>query len=139
MRDLWWTKWHWGKFTPSTSVFLTNHYSTKFSILIITRGKYNMRIAGLRAEWTQLDSNPHFSNKKNYGDAYNPIFDVVLNYELRQRNYKTSQPAVPRQAPPRKHLHCQTAHSMQFSSQYNGIQSNLIISPPCPTPFLMHL
>jgi hypothetical protein len=36
--DLWWTVWHWGRFSPRTSVSPSNHHSTKFSILIITRG-----------------------------------------------------------------------------------------------------
>jgi hypothetical protein len=39
-------------------------------------------------------------------DAYNPIFDAILNYELWQRNYTAilsySQHAVPLQAPQRK-------------------------------------
>jgi hypothetical protein len=57
--DLWWTKWHWGRFFfPSTSISPANHHSTKFPILIITRGKFNRRIGGRRAEWTQMDSTP---------------------------------------------------------------------------------
>jgi hypothetical protein len=35
MRDLWWTKWHWGKFSSSTSVSPANSYSTDYSIFII--------------------------------------------------------------------------------------------------------
>jgi hypothetical protein len=31
--DLWWTKWCWGRFSPSTSVFPANIHPTKFSIL----------------------------------------------------------------------------------------------------------
>jgi hypothetical protein len=30
MRDLRWTKWHWGRFSPSTSVSPANLHSTKF-------------------------------------------------------------------------------------------------------------
>jgi hypothetical protein len=56
--DLWWTEWHWGRFSPGTSVYPANHHSTKFSI-IITRGTYNRPIGGQHAEWTQLDSTPH--------------------------------------------------------------------------------
>jgi hypothetical protein len=37
MWGLWWTKRHWGRFFPSTSVSPANH-STDFSIIIITRG-----------------------------------------------------------------------------------------------------
>jgi hypothetical protein len=52
---MWWTKRHWGKFSPSTSVSPANH-STNFSIIIITRGWQNRPISGRSAEWTQLDS-----------------------------------------------------------------------------------
>jgi hypothetical protein len=42
-----------GFFSPSTSFFPANYHSTNFSI-IITRGR--------SAEWTQLDSTPHYTN-----------------------------------------------------------------------------
>jgi hypothetical protein len=61
---LWWTKRHWGRFPPSTSVSPANHHSTNFSIIIITRGWHNRPTGGRSAEWTQLDSNPHYTNKK---------------------------------------------------------------------------
>jgi hypothetical protein len=35
MWDLWWTKWHWGRFSPSTSVSPANSPSTDYSTLII--------------------------------------------------------------------------------------------------------
>jgi hypothetical protein len=44
MWDLWWTKWHWGRFSPSTSVSPANPHSTDCStviIIIIIRGWYN--------------------------------------------------------------------------------------------------
>jgi hypothetical protein len=34
--DLWWTKWLWNRFSPSTSVSPANLHSTNFSIIIIT-------------------------------------------------------------------------------------------------------
>jgi hypothetical protein len=34
MWDLWWTKWHWGRFSPTTTIFSANH-STDCSTLII--------------------------------------------------------------------------------------------------------
>jgi hypothetical protein len=61
---LWWTKRHWGRFSPSTSVSLANH-STNFSIIIITRGWHNRPVGSLSAEWTQLDSTPTIPIKKN--------------------------------------------------------------------------
>jgi hypothetical protein len=38
MWGLWWTKWHWGSFSPSTSDSPANHHSTSFSIIITTWG-----------------------------------------------------------------------------------------------------
>jgi hypothetical protein len=58
MWTLWQTKWHWGRFSPSTSVSLDNHHSTNFSIIIIIRGCHNRPTGGRSAEWTQLDYNP---------------------------------------------------------------------------------
>jgi hypothetical protein len=34
--DLWWTKWRWGRFSPSTSVFPANLHSTNFSTITLT-------------------------------------------------------------------------------------------------------
>jgi hypothetical protein len=62
MWGLWWTKRHWGRFSPSTSVSSANH-STDFSI-IITRGWHKRPIGGRSAEWTQLDSTPPHYTKK---------------------------------------------------------------------------
>jgi hypothetical protein len=36
MWDLWWTKWSWGRFSPSTSVSPANLHSTNFSTITIT-------------------------------------------------------------------------------------------------------
>jgi hypothetical protein len=36
MWDLWWTKWRWGRFSPSTSVSPANLPSTNFSTITIT-------------------------------------------------------------------------------------------------------
>jgi hypothetical protein len=38
MRDLWWVKWQWGRFPPSTSVSLANSHSTKCYIFIYHTG-----------------------------------------------------------------------------------------------------
>jgi hypothetical protein len=67
MWGLWWTKRYWGRFSPSTSVSPANLHSTNFSIIIITRRLRNRAIGGRSAEWTQLDSTPHYTNlKKKY-------------------------------------------------------------------------
>jgi hypothetical protein len=63
MWDLWWTKRHWGMFSPSTSVSPANH-STKFSIIIITWGWHNRPNSGLSAKWTQLTPPHHYTNLK---------------------------------------------------------------------------
>jgi hypothetical protein len=47
-----------GRFSPSTSVSPANLHSTKFSIIIITQGRYNRSFSGRRAEWTQLGLHP---------------------------------------------------------------------------------
>jgi hypothetical protein len=76
---LWWTKRHWGRFSPSTSVSPANHHSTKFSILIITRGWQNRPIGGRNAEWAQLDSTiPLYQLKKiKHRDNF-----TARNYEI---------------------------------------------------------
>jgi hypothetical protein len=56
--DLLWTKWRWGRFSPSTSVSPANLHSTKFSIITITRGRYNRPFSGRRSEWTQFGLHP---------------------------------------------------------------------------------
>jgi hypothetical protein len=66
MWDLWWTKWHWGRFSPSTSVS-----PAKFSILIMTRGRYNRPIGGRRASGLHT---PLFELKKS---TVNFITEVV--------------------------------------------------------------
>jgi hypothetical protein len=63
MWGLWWTKWHWDRLSPSTSVSPAN-YSTNSSIIIITRVWHNRPISGRSAEWIQLDSTPHYTNLK---------------------------------------------------------------------------
>jgi hypothetical protein len=35
MWDLWWTKWHWGRISQSSSVALANHSSDCSSFIII--------------------------------------------------------------------------------------------------------
>jgi hypothetical protein len=58
---LWWTKWRRGRFSPSTSVSPAIH-STKFSILTITRGRYNRTVSG-----PSLDSTSHYANLHEHG------------------------------------------------------------------------
>jgi hypothetical protein len=43
-----------GRCPPSTSVSPANLHSTKFSIITITRGRYNRSFTGRRPEWTHF-------------------------------------------------------------------------------------
>jgi hypothetical protein len=56
MWDLWWTKWHGGRFSPSTLVSPANSHSTTYStliiiIIIIIRGWYNKQNGGTTCKW----------------------------------------------------------------------------------------
>jgi hypothetical protein len=61
----WWTKRHEGRFSSGNSVSLANQHSTNFSIIIITRGWHSRPIGGRSAEWTKLDSTPHYTNLRS--------------------------------------------------------------------------
>jgi hypothetical protein len=61
--DLWWTKWRWGTFSPSTSVSPANIYCIKFSIIIITRGRYNRPVVAVVPSGPNMDSTTHYSKK----------------------------------------------------------------------------
>ena len=39
MWDLWWTKWHWDRFSPSTSVFPCQFHSTGAPLLVKIKKK----------------------------------------------------------------------------------------------------
>jgi hypothetical protein len=77
MWGLWWTKRHCGRFSPSTSVSLANH-STNFSIIITTRGWHNRPISGRSAEWTQLNSNPHYTKST----ALQPLWNLAAFFQF---------------------------------------------------------
>jgi hypothetical protein len=60
MWDLWCRKWHWGRFSPSTSVSPANNAPHSSSSSVIW-GWYNRLVSGRRPKWTQ--SHPTKSNK----------------------------------------------------------------------------
>jgi hypothetical protein len=64
--DLWWTKWRWSRFSPSSSVSPVNHYSTVVILHPhITRGRHNRTVNGRGAGWTQCGPHPPlYANKK---------------------------------------------------------------------------
>jgi hypothetical protein len=64
MQDMWWTKWHWGRFPSSTPVFPANSHSTDYSTIIII---YHLGLVQQAKQWPQyqVDSvSPHKKNKK---------------------------------------------------------------------------
>jgi hypothetical protein len=63
MWGLWWTKWHWDRFSPSTSVSPAIH-STNFSIIIFTGGWHSRPIGGRSAGWTQWTPSPTIPIRK---------------------------------------------------------------------------
>jgi hypothetical protein len=81
MWGLRWTKRHWGRFSPSTSVSPANQ-STNFSIIIITQGWHNTPIGGRSAEWTQLDSTPHYTNLKEKAKRNTSMKHVKVKLSL---------------------------------------------------------
>jgi hypothetical protein len=60
MWDLWWTKWPWGRFSPSTSVSPANSHSTECSIDIII---YHLGLVQYAKQWSQYQV-PHEENNR---------------------------------------------------------------------------
>jgi hypothetical protein len=105
MWGLWWTKRHWGRFSPSILVSPANH-STDFSIIIITRGWHNRPIGGRSAEWI-LDSTPHYTNLK-----LNFKLQLTPQYIRHIKNVFLTQPAT--YAPHNKILSKFNYHMAEF-------------------------
>jgi hypothetical protein len=65
MRDLWWTKWHWDRFPPSTSVSFANSQSTLCSTLIYHPGlvRYYRPRSDQSIKWTQSHPTPRTTTK----------------------------------------------------------------------------
>jgi hypothetical protein len=93
---LWWTKRHWGRFSPSTPVSPANHHSTNFSI-IITRGWHNTPIGGRSAEWTQMDPLPNYTTlKKIYSNfLFSEITGIVGFSECYCRGHDSPNATIP--------------------------------------------
>jgi hypothetical protein len=84
--DLWWTKWHWGRFSPSTTASPANLHSTKFSILTITRGKYNRPEVADVPSGPSFDSTPHYANFRQKKIPHNVIQRIKV--EKTRNQYK---------------------------------------------------
>jgi hypothetical protein len=77
MCDLWWAKWHWGRFSASTSVSPANLYSTNCSTITIIWGWYN------RPVMAALPSGLSLTIKKNIQNFLRKTH-VFLMYHLSQ-------------------------------------------------------
>jgi hypothetical protein len=84
MWDLWWTKRHGDRFSPSTSVSPANHY-TNFSIIIITGGWHNRPNSRRSDERSELDSTHPYQFKKVYKKGTVEIDSYVLNIATLER------------------------------------------------------
>jgi hypothetical protein len=83
MWGLWWTKGHWGRFSPSTSVSLADHHSTNFFIIIITIG---LLVAALPRgpNWTP-PSLYQLKNTSSGGGGFLSAGKSVLSYSVTAR------------------------------------------------------
>jgi hypothetical protein len=61
-------------------LLVTNHHSTKFSIIIINRGWHDRSIGGRNAEWTQLHSAPHYTNLKEKSHPNRTTGKIIILY-----------------------------------------------------------
>jgi hypothetical protein len=69
MWDLWWTKWHWGRFSPSTSVSPANSHSPnapQHHHISSGAGTVGQTVAAVPTKWTQS----HPMRKINNGDDF---------------------------------------------------------------------
>jgi hypothetical protein len=76
MWHLWWTKWRWGRFSPSTSVSPANLYSTNFSTITIIYhlGWYNRPVVAAVPSGLSLTPLTLIKNKKNKNrEAYKTV------------------------------------------------------------------
>jgi hypothetical protein len=76
---LWWTKWLWSRFSPSTSVSYANLYFTKFSMITISRGRYHRPLSGQRAEWTQYALHPLTMRIKKKINQNTVRLNIIVN------------------------------------------------------------
>jgi hypothetical protein len=86
MCDMWWTKWHWGRFPPSTSVYPANSHSTDCSTLIIiylssVTGPIGQLVADVPSG---LKSHPNPRNQKK-------ILSTINSLEMNQ-NMRLGEP-----------------------------------------------
>jgi hypothetical protein len=92
---LWWTKWRWGRISPSTSVYPANLHFTKFSIFTVTRGRYNrpqVAESGLHPPQCQLKKRTEMFalNGRMMSDSAS-VFRRKINTLVWTENYFTKQ------------------------------------------------
>jgi hypothetical protein len=75
MWDLWWIKWHWGRFSPSTSVSPANlHYTNCSTITIIYR-------VGLVQQANSGGSTTKHNETLIIGDQFFPLLAIVIPWD----------------------------------------------------------
>jgi hypothetical protein len=81
--DFWWTKWHRGRFSPSTLVSpVKTVNSTNFCILTITRGRYNRPgVAAVPSE-PSVDSTPPSPQYKKKRTDFTELEPFLRNRQL---------------------------------------------------------
>jgi hypothetical protein len=87
---LWWTKWHWGRLSPSTSVSSANYHSTDCSTFVIIRRWYSRPISGRRTKWTQSHPTPRNKKKKKKLSAIDRAYSLSLKDRKDNSNHRTS-------------------------------------------------
>jgi hypothetical protein len=87
MWDLWWTKWHWGRFSPSISVSPANSHSISCSTLIIVRGWYSGPTVCHRVD--SVSPRPMTRKTRSSGENQSPTFPDTTRATLR-----TTRPAL---------------------------------------------
>jgi hypothetical protein len=138
MWNLWWTKRHWGRFSPSTSVSPVNHHSTNFSIIISPgAGTIDLLVAAVPSgpNWTPPPTTP---NKKNRNERlillkmfypFSAEFHVFICAILIKLFYKRS--------PYGKFMNLQNEHLRERVSSSDACPSYMCGSSPYSTSSLI--
>jgi hypothetical protein len=88
--DLWWTKWRWGRFSPSTSVSAANLHSSNCSTitLIYHLGLYNRpEVAAVPGD---VSPTPQTTTTTTNGRIYK-VKETYMKVRTRNRNVKSQK------------------------------------------------
>jgi hypothetical protein len=93
MWDLWWTKWHWGRFSPATSISPAKSHSTDCSTFIIINHPGLVQQAKQRPTY-QVDSVSPHPKKLIQKKTALQLYFVNDSWELGVRHYSWLQATV---------------------------------------------